>query len=103
MSDWGPWRLNAETYVLEYFEDDEYRYEVDLERCLDSAEVLDYVCQVAGKTWATHEVVAGLVTAITNVLDPQANLCSFGISKQITAASVRRRVGRLIEQGAVPA
>lgn len=89
--DWGPWRLKASTYVLEL----PGRYEVDLERCLDSAEVLDYLAQVAGKRWATPEVVAGLLVALDDVLQVQAHLCPFGVGARITASSVRRRVRQL--------
>lgn len=91
LRDWGPWRLNASTYVLEL----PGRYEVDLERCLDSAEVLDYLAQVAGKRWATPPVIAGLVVALDDVLKLQAHLCSFGVNTKITADAVRRRVRQL--------
>jgi len=56
-------------------------YEIDLHRCRTSAGVLDYICQVADKTWATDHVLASLVRQLDNVLDPQANLCSFGVEK----------------------
>jgi len=36
-------------------------YEVDLEQCLDGAQVLDWILQVAGKQWADDATVAGLV------------------------------------------
>lgn len=94
--DWGPWRLNASTYVLDLPE----RYEVDLERCLDSAQVLDWVVQVAGKTWATPEVVAGLVRALDDVLYPQSTICGSGVGKSLTAAAVRKRVVSLVERSA---
>jgi hypothetical protein len=48
---WGPWRLDAERLVLDYYEDGGWVYEVDLERCLSSPEVLDWIAQVAGKGW----------------------------------------------------
>ncbi len=92
--DWGPWRLKASTYVLEV----PGRYEVDLERCLDSAEVLDYIAQVAGKRWATREVVGGLVMALDDVLNVQANVCSFGTNSRVTAAAVRRRVRQMASE-----
>jgi hypothetical protein len=53
-------------------------YDVDLRRCRTSAEVLDWICQVAHKSWATDAVLAGLVRAINHYLDPQATLCGFG-------------------------
>ncbi len=37
--DWGPWRLDPEVRVL--YPVWPYRYEVDLDRCTTSAEMLD--------------------------------------------------------------
>lgn len=65
------------------------RYEVDLEWCRTSAEVLDWIAQIAAKNWAGDATVAGLVRALEDVLDPQANLCSGGRDKRITAARAR--------------
>lgn len=84
---WGEWHLDPTVYVL-YTEAGGYRYEVDLERCLTSAEVLDWICQIAGKIW-DEPIVGDLVQAIDDVLRPQANLCSFGASKRLTKKTVR--------------
>lgn len=91
-TDWGPWMLYPPTLILVL----EGHYYVDLERCLTSAEVLDWLCQIAGKAWADDETLAGLVRAVDDVLDPQRCLCSFGTSKRIT----RRDVERLVAQAA---
>ena len=104
--DWGPWRLHPPTRVLVLigegrrhdtglaFEDE--RYEVDLERCLTSSQVLDWVCQVARKGWADDATVAGLVRALGDVIDPQAQLCTWGSSKEVTA----ERIAGLVEAAA---
>jgi hypothetical protein len=97
LGDWGPWVLDGETYVLRNVETP-HGYEVDLERCLDSAQVLDWLAQVAGKTWATPEVLAGLVHALDDVLALQTNLCGSGIGKRTSSGHVRRRVWRLTRQ-----
>ena len=86
--DWGPWVLDAGTLPVSLDHD---FYEVDLERCLTSAQVLDVVAQVAGKVWADDATLAGLVRALVDVLHPQAHLCSSGQSKQLTVAQVRTR------------
>ncbi len=53
-------------------------YYVDLERCATSAQVLDWICQIDSKPWATKEDVGSLVRAITFLLNPQATLCGEG-------------------------
>ena len=74
------WYVHAELLAL-YLGDPQtgaWAYEIDLERCRTSAQVLDWIMQVASKIWATDAVIAGLVRALNDVLDPQATLCSFG-------------------------
>ena len=45
------WRLNRTDLTLDYYQNDRHVYDVDLERCRTSAETLDWIAQVAGKTW----------------------------------------------------
>jgi hypothetical protein len=79
---WMLWRFRADNLTL-VCNAGGYPYEIDLETCTTSAQVLDWIMQVAGKTWATDTVLAGLVRAFDDLLYPQANLCSSGISKTI--------------------
>jgi hypothetical protein len=74
-SDWGPWRLDASNLVLHAGE-----YEIHLYECDSAAKVLDWIAQIAGKSWGDNETLAGLVRVLDDVLDMQANLCSFGQS-----------------------
>lgn len=85
--DWGPWALNVSAFTLECND-----YEVDLEQCTTSAEVLDWIAQVASKDWATDEVVAGLVRAINDLLAPQENLCSGGKHLALSGKQLRQLV-----------
>jgi hypothetical protein len=74
------WYLNRRLVAL-YFGDPAsgcWAYEIDLERCRTSAEVLDWIVQVSSKSWASDATVGELVRALADVLDPQATLCSFG-------------------------
>lgn len=95
--DWGPWKLGPETLVIYVtpYQNATARYEVGLDECTTSAQVLDWICQVAGKTWADTPTVAGLVRALDDVLHPQANLCSSGEHKTMTVTEIRRRVRRI--------
>ena len=84
MSQWGHWKLKigkthglcSSGYTLECYQKGKRVYGVDLERCQSSAQVLDWIVQVAKKPWATQAVVADLITALNAVLDPQATICS---------------------------
>jgi hypothetical protein len=94
--DWGPWKLDAEVLVLvkQGPSEDGGGYEVYLGECETSAEVLDWICQVAAKLWADERTVAGLVHAIQDILDPQAYLCSGGRSYELS----RERIAELAKQ-----
>lgn len=76
----GGWFLDREALCL-VLRDEQGRelYDVDLERCRTSAAVLDWICQVAGKTWADDRILSGLVRALDHYLHPQECLCSGGI------------------------
>ncbi len=57
-------------------------YEVELESASQSsAEALDWIAQVAGKTWATPEIVGGLVRAMDRIIRFQASLCGMGVER----------------------
>lgn len=53
-------------------------YEIDLWTCRTSAEVLDWIFQVAGKSWLTPDDLCDLINAFRVLLNPQARLCSGG-------------------------
>ena len=76
-SGWGPWRLNTATLTIELHHQ-QRDYGVDLDRCRSAAEVLDWIAQVAQKTWASDAILAGLVRAVDDILHPQAHLCPSG-------------------------
>jgi hypothetical protein len=88
-SAWNGWRREGNT--LGY---PEYRnggmYPVDLERFTASSVVLDFIMQVAGKSWATDKCLAGLVRALDDILDPQANLCSGGGDRRLATARLQQ-------------
>ena len=84
---WGGWRLYDDH--LEY---GGRGYSFNLSNVTSSAAVLDKIMQIAGKTWATDECLAGLVRALDDIFHPQALLCSCGGDKRITARDARARL-----------
>jgi len=57
-------------------------YEIDLERVSSCAEMLDWIFQIAGKTWGTPMNLGHLVRALDDIFHPQETLCSGGAAKQ---------------------
>ncbi len=58
-------------------------YEIDLEDCGSSAQMLDWIFQICSKAWATPQDLGDLVQALNDLLRPQATICSFGTDKKL--------------------
>ena len=87
---WGPWRYNADTLEIAYYDKDgKYRYGVDLRRCNSSAEVLDWIFQLDAKNWCGYECTGYLVQAIRDLLG--RDFCSGGEDKSFDAVAYLRR------------
>jgi hypothetical protein len=87
-SDWNGWHLLPGGEL----EHEEASYPIDVQQFTRSAKALDMIMQIATKTWATDAVLAGLVRAINDVVEPQATLCSFGSDKFLAKAKIMKRV-----------
>ncbi len=63
-------------------------YEIDLERCNDPAQILDWIFQLNGKTWITNDLLGQVVRALDNACHEifgrgiQGTFCPFGASRQ---------------------
>lgn len=80
---WGPYIVFDPDRLVLVFDVDGYDYEVDIEECTTSAEMLDWIFQINGKQWLktekeNAELIGRLVQAFDDLLNPQATLCSWG-------------------------
>jgi hypothetical protein len=87
---WGKWEFDAESLVLKYRENGRNEYEVDLGNITSSAGMLDWIFEVSSKTWASREDIGNLVSALGDLLCPQANLCPGGSDKQFDPVKYMR-------------
>jgi hypothetical protein len=77
--DWNGWELLRGTTWLSYpAYQNGARYEFDLSRCTSSAQVLDFIMQIGGKTWATKECLVGLVYAFDDIPLPSGDAVQWG-------------------------
>lgn len=90
-SDWGPWSLHLSNLTL--VGPPPFDYPVDLEDCKTAARTLDWIAQVAQKTWADDSAIAGLVRALDDLLNMQGSLCPSGqpAKKPLTAERIREK------------
>lgn len=64
-------------------------YEVDLNTCTDSAQVLDWIFQINEKEWCTAEHLKALLDCFHEACadafqkDPQGVWCPFGVGKSV--------------------
>ena len=77
---WGPWRYLPRFEVLRHTKSG---YEIDLERCVGSAGILDWIAQIAGKTGSGYsaEDLGHLVLAFDDLVELQENVCGCGRDK----------------------
>jgi hypothetical protein len=89
---WGQWILDMGAHVLHHTEG---CYDVDLDQMNTSAEMLNWIFQITGKTWATKEDLGDFLHALDYLLNPQGNLCGSGFPKEINAFELlSRRFGQ---------
>ena len=74
---WGHWQFKPATSCLVY-EHGVTWYEIDLETCNSSAAILDWIFQLQQKTWMTAHDMRDLLTALQDILHPQANYVHSG-------------------------
>jgi len=70
---WGDWTFDPDYLTLDH----ENGYQIDLVEIGSSASILDWIFQIRGKDWGDAHTVYDLLTAFREILDPQANYCSF--------------------------
>lgn len=84
--DWRKrWTFDPENLTLSIPSLASATYDVDLERCNDSAQVLDWILQVSHKTWASPEDIGYLVYALDELaggLGLQEKVCPGGVNKK---------------------
>jgi hypothetical protein len=91
---WGVWWFEPSNYTLRH---EDGGYEIDLEECNDSAEVLDWIVQVAGKGWCKPEDLGNLVLALDDLLYLQKNFCPDGKAQpRLSKAELRRLIDRRV-------
>jgi len=68
-------------------------YRIDLERCLTSAQLLDWIYQIRGKVWCSDVVLAEFVDIMYDILNPQGRLCSHGSSNHALSPAEVKKLG----------
>jgi hypothetical protein len=74
---WGNWTYDDSNQILRY-ESHGSDCEIDLVEVRTSAAMLDWIFQLRHKSWITAQDLADLLEAFDDLLDPQANYCSWG-------------------------
>jgi len=72
------WTVNLDNLTLYC---PRYGYDIDLEKCTDSAQILDWIFHLLNKAWVTEESMIELLLLIKSILDPQGNFCSLGVEQ----------------------
>ncbi|GAC1699955.1 MAG: hypothetical protein NVS9B4_00400 [Candidatus Acidiferrum sp.] len=81
---WGFWTLHAPTMELR-LDFGEIQYDIPLGSIHHSETLMSWVRQIVEKTWATDEVIGGLVRALYEIYHP-----SFSGDHRVTPLPVRQ-------------
>ncbi len=92
----SPWEFEEDTLTLNYYTvtstgEKYWEYQVDLETCRNASEVLDWIMHIAGKTFATDQVLASFVRDLDLYLGRSISFRSGSIDVR---ATVRKRMHR---------
>ena len=99
---WAPWSLDTEHYsLLRLGGEESADYPVDLERCLDSANVLDWLLHVDAGQGQDDRTTLGLLRALADLLEPRQHLCPFGRSTGLTRGRMRDLVDAYVRRSGV--
>ncbi len=91
---WGRWQYKDVNATLLLMDGDTVEYEVGLEQCKDSAEILDWIVQVSEKTGVSRSDVGDLVEAIDELADGlQTKVCGGGGNRRFDFRAYLRGAG----------
>lgn len=81
--------LNHSNLTIEIREGDELVYYIDLEKCTNSAETLDWIMQVWLKSWCTPELISEVIGVLNGAClqhfdqPVQGAICPMGVDRQV--------------------
>lgn len=84
-----PTRHRVNWRTLELLVKGPYEYPIDLERCSNPAQLLDYILQVAGKPWCDGPCLVDLIACLENASQKrfktnlQGAFCPFGHPRSV--------------------
>jgi hypothetical protein len=88
---WGNWVFDPKRLTLSHaIEGCDVDYEIDLEEIHSSAAILDWIFQILQKPWADPGTMHDLLRAFEDILEPQANYCSFEQDKRADGGALAR-------------
>ena len=79
---WGKWVYRSKSLILVYEDHNRDFYEIDLEKCRDAAEILNWLLQISHKYWISPEDIGNLLLALDDLArgDLQADICPMGLA-----------------------
>ena len=95
---WGNWIFDEAQMCLTY-QNGQLQYYVPLRTCTDSPHILDWIAQLAEKTWCTPDDLGNLVKALDELLRLHS-VCGEGVDRSfdpVRAIAGQRRLAERLE------
>lgn len=98
-TEWGNWTYDSAGFTLTHVrKGSQEDYCVCLEERVDSAKTLDWIMQLVHKKWIGAQDALDFLNALDDVLSPQSNMCSRGMSTRIDPQEVARKRGYTVTE-----
>ena len=81
----GVWEFDPDVIVIRHRTEG---YEIDLETFVNSAEILDWIAQLDGKTWVSSTDLGDLVRLMNDLLPFQPNFCGGGVDRRADPVAI---------------
>jgi hypothetical protein len=75
---WGNWKLDIESLEL-VFQFENIEYPIPLDRCNNSAQILDWIYQIHTKSWVKVQDMYDLISSFGDIVRVQDKICCFGV------------------------
>ena len=81
--------FNEKNLTIDYVENNDIVYQIDLEICCNSAELLDWIFQIYNKSWSTSDIINNTLEELERACKTifnnsvQGMFCPNGVDKEV--------------------
>lgn len=76
-------KINHKKQSIDIYDGHGWIYDIDLEQCTTSAEVLDWIMQIYNKNWCTPDLISEVIDVLNKAIPGgiQGSICPLGVDR----------------------